>query len=312
MDIAKYIGLFLLKSNFCYIPGLGNLELKKRTATYDGQALQAPVYEVVLTPGGSIDDSLANFIATNEKISIASASNAIRNFVTQTKVELQAGNSVPIPSLGAFVEINGRIQFVTDPAFKYTPPAIPTVKHATRSTLDKEPASTYTSTTKAYRSSTSGGISWGKVIIVLVIIGVVAALVAGGIHYFYSNQEMQPVKDTAQVIVQPAPEPTPAVDTTHKQDSIAAADTAHAQATAPIATNGSETIKVIVGTYTSRDKADKRTHKLQTFGNAVETIAKDSTTFYVVMSLTTTEANKQNALDSLKRTYNPKGVTEYK
>ena len=78
MDVAKYIGLFLLKNNFVYIHGLGNLELRKRPASFNGEALQGSTYEVVMTPMGSIDDNLANFIATNEQISISKASNAHR------------------------------------------------------------------------------------------------------------------------------------------------------------------------------------------------------------------------------------------
>ena len=42
MDIAKYIGLYLLKNNFCYLHGLGNLEIKRRPAVYEGDSLHAP------------------------------------------------------------------------------------------------------------------------------------------------------------------------------------------------------------------------------------------------------------------------------
>ena len=80
MEIDKYIGQFILKNNFCYIHGLGNLELQKRTTMHDGKALVPPTYEVVVTAGGSIDDSFANFIATNEMISISKAANALREY----------------------------------------------------------------------------------------------------------------------------------------------------------------------------------------------------------------------------------------
>src|SRR6185437_14180538 len=102
MDVAKYIGLFLLKNHFCYIHGLGNLELHKKSASYDGTALQAPSYEVVVTPAGSIDDNLANFIATNEQTSISKASNALRDFSIQARADLQAGKEVLIPHIGKF------------------------------------------------------------------------------------------------------------------------------------------------------------------------------------------------------------------
>src|ERR1700742_1700349 len=118
MDIAKYIGLFLLKNHFCYVHGLGNMELRKRTASYDGTALQAPSYEVVVTPGGSIDDNLANFIAVNEQISISKAANALRDFSIQARKDMAAGKEVPIPDMGKFVEQNGKVKFVTDDNFR--------------------------------------------------------------------------------------------------------------------------------------------------------------------------------------------------
>lgn len=130
MDIAKYIGLFLLKNNFCYIHGLGNLELKRKSAVYDGQALQAPSYDVQLTPGGSIDDNLANFIATAEQISISKAANALRDFSTQAKADLHEGKEVIIPSLGKFVldEEENVVTFITETGITHVPPSIQATK----------------------------------------------------------------------------------------------------------------------------------------------------------------------------------------
>lgn len=132
MDVAKYIGLFLLKNNFVYIHGLGNLELRKRPGSYDGDNLQAPSYEVVMTPMGSIDDNLANFIATNEQISISKASNSLREFSQQSRADLQAGKPVIIPSIGSFVEDRGKITFIIDPTFQYAPPSLPSMRVARR------------------------------------------------------------------------------------------------------------------------------------------------------------------------------------
>src|ERR1700761_3899449 len=117
MDIAKYVGLFLLKNHFCYVHGLGNMELRKRTANYDGTALQAPSYDVVVTPGGSIDDNLANFIATIEQVSISKAANELREFSAQTKKDIADGKEVAIPGIGKFVEEKGKVKFITDANF---------------------------------------------------------------------------------------------------------------------------------------------------------------------------------------------------
>ena len=130
MDIAKYIGLFLLKNHYCYIHGLGNMELVKRPATHDGKALQPPSYEVQVTPGGSIDDNLANFIATNEQISISKAANTLREYSIQARKDMAEGKEVPIPHIGHFIEGGGRVKFVTDANFRYTPAGIPTIKNS--------------------------------------------------------------------------------------------------------------------------------------------------------------------------------------
>ncbi len=124
MDVAKYIGLFLLKNEQCYIHGLGTLQLSRKPATYDGQSLQAPSHEITIVAGGNVDESLANFIATNEQISITKASNALRDFSTESKNSLQAGNLVALPHLGKFTSTDGRIGFITDPHLLYKAAAI--------------------------------------------------------------------------------------------------------------------------------------------------------------------------------------------
>src|SRR5690606_10255444 len=129
-DVAKYIGLFLLKNKFAYVHGLGNLEIKKKPAAYEGEALTGSVYEIELTPMGSIDDNLANFIATNEQISISKASNALRDFSTEAREKLEQGETVSIPSIGIFAEENGKIVFITDPHFQFNPTPIPSIRVA--------------------------------------------------------------------------------------------------------------------------------------------------------------------------------------
>ncbi len=113
MDVAKYIGFFLLKNEQCYINGLGTLQLLRKAATYDGQHLQAATHEIVMVPGGNVDESLANYIATNEQVSITKASNALKEYSAETKSMLQAGNVVSLQHLGKFTADDGRIGFIT-------------------------------------------------------------------------------------------------------------------------------------------------------------------------------------------------------
>lgn len=119
MDVAKYIGLFLLKNEQCYVNGLGTLQLLRKPATYDGEHLQPATYEIALAQGGNVDETLANFIANNEQVSITKASNALKDFSNNARNELQAGNEVSLPHLGKFTMTDGRILFVTAPQLKY-------------------------------------------------------------------------------------------------------------------------------------------------------------------------------------------------
>src|SRR4051812_46690046 len=198
MDIAKYIGLFLLKNNFVYLPGLGNLEITKNAATYDGQQLLPATYTVSLTPTGSIDDSLANFIATNEQTSISKASNSLREFSIQSRLELNEGKEVVIPSIGKFVSANGKVIFITDPGFQKTPPAIPAqiIKkpEEPRRPVEAKPAKVYNGTS----------VNWGRIVIWILIIGVVVAAIILAIRFIPKNNNAEnTAADSVKVI--PAP-----------------------------------------------------------------------------------------------------------
>lgn len=318
MDIAKYIGLFLLKNKFCYIHGLGNLELKKRSASYDDQSLQPPAYEVTLTPGGSIDDNLANFIATNEQISISKASNALREFSTTAREELQAGKEVSIPAIGKFVEQNGKIHFVTDPNLQYHPPSIPTLRSAPRRTEAppsaaheppiSKPQPAYqppVTTGPAYPEPEQGArLNWGRIIVALLLLGIVIAAIVFGLRYWRLQQADN--ADAQNEVV---------VDTTAQAAPIAA-DTVKPtpvnEHEMTLREDGNLAFKAILNTYDDGAKAERRVQQLQSYGNNVELIAEDSTMFLVVMPVVAAPADTTRVLDSLTRNFNPSdGVTIY-
>ena len=304
MDIAKYIGLFLLKTNYCYIPGLGNLVIKKRPATHDGESLKAPSYEVIVTPGGSIDDSLANFIATNEQISISKAANALREFSTQAKADLNAGKEVIIPSLGKFTGHNGQVEFVTDPHMQYTPPAIPTVKHVAQEHAAAQPKTGYNNPNMGAKQT-----NWGKIALFILIPVILIVAVVVGMNYM-NNQpaetEATPAVTEEPATQQPPVETAPAIDST-------AADTTTVAAPPPAANmqvnNGKLNFKLVLNDYKYAAAAEKRATQLTSYGNAVEVVMKDSSTWYVVMPVSAAAADTAHVIDSIRRTFNPRGVS---
>jgi nucleoid DNA-binding protein len=302
MDIANYIGLFLLKNKFCYVHGLGNMELKKVPATHDGQTLQAPSYQVVVTPGGSIDDNLANFIATNEQISISKAANSLREYSIQARKELAEGKEVPIPNIGKFTEKNGKITFVTDSNFSYTPAGIPTIRNSKQ--LEEQNARpihkpSYPPPTKA------DAINWSVVILVAVLL----LIVAGGGYgiYYYMHQRNETTTTT------------PNQDTVAQAPLVPLADTAAAPpvdsttVTQP-ATDSNQLMafRMVIGSYKTKARADQRVEKLALSKIPAEVVgAADSTAYMVITTVNARLADTAHVKDSLVRFYGYKGVMIY-
>jgi nucleoid DNA-binding protein len=294
MDIAKYIGLFLLKNNFVYLHGLGNLELRKKPANYDGDALHAPEYDVVLTPGGSIDDTLANYIATHEQTSISKAANTLREFSTATRAELAAGKEVEIPAVGKFVEEGGVIRFVTNPHLKHVPPPVPVLRMSKR--LEEAPDFRRDSM-DSNSGSNGSNLPVGKIALMVLLLAVLVGAVVLGMRFFNSSDTETTITDTA--VTAPITAPPPPVTVAPQ-----AMDTVATVATQPQQADG---YTVVVNTYHTREAADKRAAKLTNNGNAIEVISRDSINHLVTVHVAA-QADTTRMLDSLRRFFNPKGV----
>ena len=299
MDIAKYIGLFLLKNHYCYIHGLGNLELIKRPATHDGVALQAPAFEVVVTPGGSIDDNLANFIATNEQISISKAANTLREYSIQARKDMANGNEVPIPHIGNFIEKDSKVKFITDENFRFTPAGVPTIRNSKQleeqnSKLSHKPS--YPEPQKA------DSINWSMVILVVVLL-----LILGGggfgIYYYMNHNNAAPVVHTT---------PVPAKDTAAQgvfaPDSAGGKKDSSGNVLAPGAAPQLDTYKMIIGDYPTRARAETRIHNLKLNGNIAEIMPKDSAGFYVFTTIVCRPADTVHVKDSLQTLFGYRNV----
>lgn len=204
MDVAKYIGLFLLKNEQCYVHGLGTLQLLRKAATHDGQQLHAASNEINIVPGGNVDDSLANFIATNEQTSITKASNALKEFSTDTKNRLQAGDMVPLPYLGKFTAEDGRVGFITAPHLQFKGPAIAAKKgismqHNERPAIPHQPYVPKNTDQEAPAAPAGGKpvggympqsdgerkerVNWARILFVILLL----AALAGGAYYGYKR-----------------------------------------------------------------------------------------------------------------------------
>ncbi len=302
MDIAKYIGQFILKNNFCYIHGLGNLELVKRPAVHDGKALQGSTYEVIVTSGGSIDDTFANFIATNEQISISKAANGLREFSMNARKEMQAGQEVPIPGIGKFTEENGKVKFITDDSFRFTPAGMPSLKNSKQ--LEEQKALPIRKPSYP-PPAPANSINWSMVIIAGILVFIVAAVGFG--YYYYKNHQKAdvvtvppPPKDTVVPVAQPT---VAVVDTTPKMDSATAVPPA-----AAIDSTTKMDYKMLVGDYHDRGKAEKRFRQLKVIGYKVEMVTKDSINFQIFDNVSCRPMDTTHYKDSISLIFGFKNV----
>jgi len=317
MDIAKYIGLFLLKNRYCYIHGLGNMELKKKPAVYDGTVLQPSSYEVVVTPGGSIDDNLASLIALNEQTSISKAANALRDYSVQARTDLQAGKEVALPNIGKFVEKEGRIQFITDEKFSFTPPGIPTTRNSKRL---REEVNTFPNIQSFPTPKKVGSVNWSMVILVFVLL----IIIGGGIYGVYymkssSNNNNQqhvtkavlPVK-TDTIVKQNSPDTSwNKIDTIHNtNDSLPG--TMAGNAPAVVSNEPPKDYKVVIGWYKTKIRAEKRYEQLKDNGDSVEFFTKDSTDYLILTKIRCSPPNTPHVLDSLRVLFGYKATSIYK
>lgn len=315
MDIAKYVGLFLLKNEYCFMPGIGSLQIEKSPSSYDKdtQKMNPPVYEVKYRQaGGSIDDSFANFIANNERISIAHAANHLKDFCARARTDLREGREVVIPGIGKFTSgTNEAIHFSTDPHLQIEGKAIPFFKNSALVDQKKEEAISNIIERTNIREPKADeeieykapSVNWGKIIALIAIL----AVVIGGVIFvfWYMNKgnenpqaqpaEVVPVKDTPATV-----EPQqPVKDTTVATPATNAAGTVNA--------DGTTTYKVALQQYAIREKAESRVAKLKSYGNnTVELYVKDSANYYVVMSVTSA-ADTTRIVDSLRKQFNPGG-----
>ncbi|RYD52066.1 MAG: hypothetical protein EOP52_07765 [Sphingobacteriales bacterium] len=295
MDIAKYIGLYLLKNNFCYLHGLGNLQVHKKPAVQEGDTLAAPRYEVVLVASGSIDDSLANFIATAEQTSISKASNEIRNFVEGARAELAAGQQVPIPGIGHFVSQNGKTAFVADPNLAYAPPAIPILKMSKR--LDDPPS--FRRDADDDVSVSSGG-NKQRLLLIILAVAAVIGLVVLAIRYMN--------KPVEEVSVEAAPQATPVTPAVVVPDTSSMAPVTDSTTVAPPVTAApvvSGSAQIVLRSYPNQAAAEKRKRQLQTtpLGETVAVIAQDSTHYLVTIPYNAPLSDSTRILDSMSRVY---------
>lgn len=305
MDIAKYVGLFLIKNEYCYMPGIGSFQIEKKPAVYNAETkeLNAPEYEITFQKtAGSIDDSFANFIATNERISIAHASNYFKDYCARIKTEIMEGEEVIIPGIGKlFSKDKHLIQFEKDPQLQIHGKAIPffkvspeaekkeeqTISNIFEQTSIKQPAADEEIVMQAPQ------VNWTKIILLIISILAIIGLV---IYFIMSSQTKNKEKAQNQEV-----EP---IETQDAYVETAAEFTDDEAATVEPTTN-SGTYLVLINSYPTQERAERRVAQLTSYGHSVSLNSKDSSQFNVVMTMPA-GVDTTHYLDSLSRLFGSK------
>ncbi|MEY4293253.1 MAG: hypothetical protein RIQ61_1651 [Bacteroidota bacterium] len=281
MDIASYIGQFLLRNKYCYLHGIGSLKLNKLPKSDAGSY----AYHVQLLPGGSIDDLFANFVATSEQVSISKAANAIREYNTEIRSLLDAQQKVIIPTIGYLVKVDNHYTFVTDDNFSYQPSVNPALKF-----VNAKPIKEATTSDKVIEEAPQKAIvNWSKIILfiaLLIVVGIAIYFIATQSKNISATQD-EPIANTTTEIV------APAIDTAVVQPDTLVANTEY---------------KFLIKTYSTLGAAVKRYQQLLSYGNKVGLQTSDSISYQLYISMPASALDTTQAKDSLRVIFNPKGT----
>lgn len=281
MDIASYIGQFLLRNKYCYLHGIGSLKLNKLPKSDAGSY----AYHVQLLPGGSIDDLFANFVATSEQVSISKAANAIREYNSEIRSLLDAQQKVIIPTIGYLAKVDNHYTFVTDDNFSYQPSVNPALKF-----VNAKPIKEATTSDEVIEEAPQKAIvNWSKIILfiaLLIVVGIAIYFIATQSKNISATQD-EPIANTTTEIV------APAIDTAVVQPDTLVANTEY---------------KFLIKTYSTLRAAVKRYQQLLSYGNKVGLQTSDSISYQLYISMPASALDTTQAKDSLRVIFNPKGT----
>lgn len=321
MDIAKYIGKFLIKNKYCSLPGLGVFELKKIPAYELPKEMQAPAHNVTFTPVGSIDDTFASYIASIENVSISNASNNIKEFCKQVKDEISKTGFYEIEQLGKLSMPQGKLVFQQSDDLDLGMVAAPVtsieIKPISSEIQEKiKDDFSYPPATTSYKRHRKT--NWIKIIVPVLIV-IVLVLVAYFGYDMYKKSESEMVSTTTQVNTPVVPTNAIVVaDSLHDtlatlpQDSINQTKDSLVNQTVdslPVTSKPlpvGKPFQVAVFMFDNEAAATAKANKLKGYGNQTSVLnAQGKFIVSIMASHPTNDTTK--IVDSLRRFFNPKG-----
>jgi len=214
---------------------------------------------------------------------------------------MASGKEVPIPNIGRFAEQSGKIIFITDTNFHFTPAGIPTIRNSKQ--LEEQNAK-LTHKPSYPPPQKADSVNWSMVILIVVLL-IVLGGGAFGVYYYMNHKQMP----TPPFVSHAVDTPTPA-----KPSVPAVTDSAHLVSDSssalpqPAADSIGKSYKMVIGNYPTRERADRRMKNLTIIGNHVEMIEKDTSDFMIYLTVNCKATDTLHFKDSLQRLFGFRGV----
>lgn len=309
MDVAQYLGVFLLENELCYLHGIGNLEIKKIPAGYDEEANKVipTTYDIIFSKTtGSIDDAFANFIATQERVSISNAANQIKLFVEESLQKMKAGNTVELPGLGKLYMDQSGVQFEKDAQLHIQGKSIPFFKiresaERKESTIEEIYEKTAIKEVKAGEDIVikPATVNWTRIIIIIVLFLLLVGTIGYFVYQYFNNENSASTEQVASSHedLSTTAEILPIVSENENENEEGA------EVSNNLVSEEKESLKVILNDYTTLERAETRSNQLKGYGHNVEVIELPNGSFGVVMTPIVDDQEGQAVIDSLKRMF---------
>lgn len=302
MDVAQYLGVFLLENGLCYLHGIGNLEVQKKPAYYDeetGSMLPASHEIVFNKKAGSIDDAFANYIANIERVSISNAANQIKVFVQEAKKEMKAGKKVDLPGLGNFYMDNaGEIQFEKDPNLQIKGKPIPFFKISKSAerednTIEKIIENTEIRELKAGEEleMKPAKLNWSKITFIILIL----VVLAGAILYFLVQKNGSDTTNESNIVELVEED----VDNNEENAMLQEEQEEEEEMENTSLNDLAKETQVLLNTYNTIEAAERRSNQLNSYGHKTEVKNIGEGQFGVVLLLEKGDQSEEKIVDSL-------------
>lgn len=297
MKIEQALVLYLLKHKQISLQGIGTFKIDGAVpdTTDSDKPVVIPPESISFTYDTKTpeDESLIDFIVQTTKKIKPLASADLDSFLTLGRQFLNIGKPFTIQNLGTLEKLkSGDLEFKPGPLVQRVEAPKPRIEDEGAEKHEENLFNDY------QRAPSSNN---GRAVLIIFIILILGGIAWAVWHFGFQKNDEQSVTAKSDNIV---PIPDSSVASTHKIDSIAAAQKiADSIKNAQKTPADSVTFKVVVKETTNKNIALARLQRLQSFGRKVIMYTDDSITYKVAQPFTLPLSDTSRILDSLNKYY---------